>query len=530
MMQRACSFERVSICVRAAALEGDCELTCAGAMPLRLLRGACAIISASFVFLLLILPALCQQQGITDISQVVIGSLAKSELDRLVTSVVITELDSIVPQESLLVEIAKIGSRTATRCHTVQGQGAVLQELIVRNGRQEKWRQQVELQIRVIALFKNVITSKLASEVATQDAILSALISERITLTAEGRNYDAVANKINEARANKTSISTPLTDLVAACDAVTVDRNRLQEFIASDIASLNRRRQLQETIVQRSVMNRMCIGSEHACVIMPDSSIRCWGRCTEGQCTSPDIAGILYRHISCSDYSTCAIDNDDNVLCWGSNLFGIATPPPLPLSYISMGSGHVCGIARKDQKVVCWGWNDLGQTDVPLNLTATTVASSRYHSCALDVNIGVVCWGANRNNAAMPPAFLSVEGRYSGSFSSITANLTDIATSLYHSCVLGAQVNFLACWGAEGIADGRATVPTGFLPVSLSAGRSHTCTTNFNNAVQCFGEQMGYGSTPSARFAGTAAALNVTCGIPLDEPVVVSGDGGGGSR
>jgi len=245
--------------------------------------------------LLLALPARCQQQGITDISQVVVGSLTKSELDRLVTSVVITELDSIVPKESLLVDIAQKGSRTATRCHTVQGQGAVLQELIVRNGRQEKWRQQVELQIRVIALFKNVVSSKLASEVAKQDSILSALIQERITLTAEGRNYDAVARKIDEARANKTSISTPLLDLVAAGDAVTVDRNRLLDFIANDIAVLNLRRQLQETIVQRSVMNRLCVGSEHACVIMPDSSIRCWGRCTEGQCTPPDVAGILYR-------------------------------------------------------------------------------------------------------------------------------------------------------------------------------------------------------------------------------------------
>jgi hypothetical protein len=189
--------------------------------------------------------------------------------------------------------------------------------------------------------------------------------------------------------------------------------------------------------------------------------------------------------------------------------------------HISMGSGHVCGIARKDLSVVCWGWNDLGQTDVPLNLSATAIASSRYHSCALDINKGVVCWGANRNNAAQPPLFLSVEGRFSGSLSPIASNLTDIAVSLYHSCVLGAQVNFIACWGADGIADGRATVPTGLIPISLSTGRSHTCTTNFNNAVQCFGDQTGFGLAPSGRFAGAAAALNVTCGIPLDTPAVV---------
>jgi hypothetical protein len=108
-----------------------------------------------------------------------------------------------------------------------------------------------------------------------------------------------------------------------------------------------------------------------------------------------------------------------------------------------------------------------------------------------------------------------------GSFSAIAANLTDVSTSLYHSCVLGAQVNFISCWGAEGMSDGRASVPNGLLPISVSTGRSHTCTTNFNNAMQCFGDPSGFGLLPSVRFAGAAAALNITCGIPLDVPAVV---------
>jgi hypothetical protein len=70
--------------------------------------------------------------------------------------------------------------------------------------------------------------------------------------------------------------------------------------------------------------------------------------------------------------------------------------------------------------------------------------------------------------------------------------------------------------------DGRATVPTGILPISVSTGRSHTCTTNFNNAVQCFGDSAGFGLSPKSRFVGTASTLNVTCGIPLDKSAVVS--------
>ena len=112
---------------------------------------------------------------------------------------------------------------------------------------------QVELQIRVVALFKNVVTMKLVSETAEKDARLAALIQERIILTAEGRNYDAVARKIDETRANKTMLTQPLIDLVAACDSLTDNRNRLLEYIDGDIAVLNVRRKLQETAVHRCV-------------------------------------------------------------------------------------------------------------------------------------------------------------------------------------------------------------------------------------------------------------------------------------
>jgi hypothetical protein len=178
-------------------------------------------------------------QSVTDVSQVQIGEFTKAELDRLVQSVVVQEFGTILPQESLLVGISRTGARSAKRCHTLQGQGAVLHELNLRSGRQEKWRQQVELQIRIIALFKNGVTSRLAAEVGQQDAVLSRLIQERVALTAAGRNYDDVARKMEEARANKTAISKPLLDLVDACDGVTDNRNRLLEFIAGDISVLN---------------------------------------------------------------------------------------------------------------------------------------------------------------------------------------------------------------------------------------------------------------------------------------------------
>jgi hypothetical protein len=49
------------------------------------------------------------------------------------------------------------------------------------------------------------------------------------------------------------------------------------------------------------------------------------------------------------------------------------------------------------------------------------------------------------------------------------------------------------------MSDGRAAVPTGLIPISVSTGLQHTCATNFNNAVLCFGDESAFGVAPTAR-------------------------------
>lgn len=107
-------------------------------MAFQRLRGQRFLLQKAVAILIIISSGLSMHnaQSITDISQVVIRNLGQEELDEVVKSVEITELGSVVPQESFLVEISKDGSRQAKRCHTVQGQGAVLRELNIRSSRQ----------------------------------------------------------------------------------------------------------------------------------------------------------------------------------------------------------------------------------------------------------------------------------------------------------------------------------------------------------------------------------------------------------
>lgn len=100
-------------------------------------------------------------RSITDISQVTIGNLGKEELDEAVKSVEISEIGSVVPQESFLVEIARDGSRQATRCHTVQGQGAVLRELNLRSSRQVGAKHDIKTLEKTLFRATNIAVSHL---------------------------------------------------------------------------------------------------------------------------------------------------------------------------------------------------------------------------------------------------------------------------------------------------------------------------------------------------------------------------------
>jgi alpha-tubulin suppressor-like RCC1 family protein len=193
-------------------------------------------------------------------------------------------------------------------------------------------------------------------------------------------------------------------------------------------------------------------------------------------------------------------------------------PAPPPPQLVEAGGAHSCAIDA-NQLVYCWGQNAHGQLGigsfvdsptpyfVPGMSNATEVTASFQHSCAIKAG-AVYCWGSNSDGQLGDgttidrPSPVQVAG---------LSNITQIATGVAHSCALGAT-GAVWCWGDNSqsqlgngsTADSPTPVQvTGIDPVATIAARGfHTCALTTAGAPRCWGDnsngQLGNGSTVDA--------------------------------
>lgn len=120
------------------------------------------------------------------------------------------------------------------------------------------------------------------------------------------------------------------------------------------------------------------IGQDHACALVGDGSVRCWGKGTSGQLgdgnnvdsVTPVTAALTgATSLSVGGYSTCATVTGGTVRCWGYN-----------------GDGQI-------------GDGSTGDADTPVEVagltSATSVSTGFEHACALREKQLPACWGAN---------------------------------------------------------------------------------------------------------------------------------------
>jgi len=188
-------------------------------------------------------------------------------------------------------------------------------------------------------------------------------------------------------------------------------------------------------------------GYAESCAIFPDGRAKCWGYNVRGELgielsgvnnafkgrvanemgdNLPFLkfgAARTPRKIVGGTEHACALMNDGTVLCWGD---GVGDAPgemgdaltPVPLGTgrtareISMGRIHQC-VILDNGSVKCWGKSGLGQGDTrervlpsdlgdnlpPIDLgtgrTALAISTGFGFSCALLDNHAVKCWGGN---------------------------------------------------------------------------------------------------------------------------------------
>ena len=210
-------------------------------------------------------------------------------------------------------------------------------------------------------------------------------------------------------------------------------------------------------------------GDYHACALLTDRSIRCWGSSGQGRLgngvtnadsTSPVAVtgfpdGTELVAIAAGGQHTCALDNDGFAWCWGDDTEGqlgdarsrkTQTPPPFAANPVKVHK-----IADDDPKAI-------------------VITAGGLHTCALLVDRTARCWGSGaRSQLAVSPAPDHGEPVSEPRPVSASAGLDDPLTGIaalvvggYHSCAL--RDSALRCWGYDftgqlGLRRGMAETP-----------------------------------------------------------------------
>ena len=179
----------------------------------------------------------------------------------------------------------------------------------------------------------------------------------------------------------------------------------------------------------------VAVGASHACAVDGDGRLWCWGRGAHGKtgqdgggqsvAPAPVESSHTWDAVTVGTWHTCAITTDGHIACFGWAEAGrlgtsraattaIPTPidvPPVLFDHVAAGDAHTCAL-DSDGAVWCWGANDVGQTGVGQtggsstpqrvleHAEALTVGSS--HTCAL-IGGELWCWGLLPEGPAAAP-------------------------------------------------------------------------------------------------------------------------------
>ncbi len=248
-----------------------------------------------------------------------------------------------------------------------------------------------------------------------------------------------------------------------------------------------------------AVSRMLGAADSHACAVLVDGTVRCWGRNSGGalgigrvdgtESTPVQVWGIdRVRSIAVDRLRTCVVHEDGRVSCWGDRLVfqrdgqwfvgGSATPRPIAeisdAQAVVFGATEAC-VMRRGGTARCWGDSQGALAasaharpedpmySPPLPPGTTALALGGGHACALDREGAVWCWGANRDGqlGTGDTRSRSKPTRVDG-----LAPARAIAAVDTFSCALSND-GALACWGGTrcpangdcGLADFAVTRP-----------------------------------------------------------------------
>jgi len=295
----------------------------------------------------------------------------------------------------------------------------------------------------------------------------------------------------------------------------------------------------------------LAVGGDFACVILPTTGVRCWGKNDRGQgghgvdqpftspsCVLKSSASLLgITSLALGGAHACVVLDNGAINCWGANEAGqlgdgTSQDHNQPVQVLDItdarsvvaGGRHACALLA-DTTVRCWGANDEGQLwggtttaqaetvtvvnaagSAPLS-GVTALAAGDAFNCALMPDATVLCWGANGDcQLGLPVATQRA-------LLPVTAPARDVqslAAGSQHACAVLSSGKAV-CWGRNDL--GQVGAPAGGcrtnpveLPLahvlSVGAGRTHSCAVD-GTGLWCWGDdslgQLGIGIASATR-------------------------------
>lgn len=263
------------------------------------------------------------------------------------------------------------------------------------------------------------------------------------------------------------------------------------------------------------------MGGDHACALMSNGSLRCWGSNYFRQLGAMDgrwgvqwpapreLAGVSdVVEVALGGWHTCMRFVDGTVTCWGGESDFFLSPELDSVTQLALGGRHACALSKAG-KVQCWGSNRSGElgigsistkADKPVSVKGLgkvrKIALGYAHSCALVENGAVLCWGSNSAGQVGTGAIGEGESEPLPMLVPWLSGVVDISLGEEHSCAL-LEDGTARCWGRneEGaLGNGsfepreEATLVQGLSAIAqISSGSAHNCALLDDGTVRCWG-------------------------------------------
>ena len=233
------------------------------------------------------------------------------------------------------------------------------------------------------------------------------------------------------------------------------------------------------------------------CGLRADNRLSCRGK--DNQRIPKQLAAAQFRQVTVGQAHACGLLWDGSIACWGDAAYGKSAPPPGQFTAVAAGKQHTCALDPEGY-AQCWGTDYFGQSTPPAGVAFTAIAAGDDHSCGLTAAGALQCWGRNNQGAAK---------EHSGPFQSLTLGGR-------YTCALRPEG---AAWCQGNNNAGQSRPPPGAF-TQIAAGEWHACGLRPQGQLECWGG--GFGAElgePAGKFTAVSGREGFFCALSAGYPV-----------